>query len=409
MTPLNELKKNYGNEMSLILLCCRIYFKTATYTGLQFFLNNNEIKWDEFLQLAGHHKIRPLVFKIIYLSNIPTDVKLKIKSSFIYLANQNFNLAVESERVIQLLKSREIDAVPYKGTTYSKQFFNDFYLRESSDIDIIISPSQLDAAIKILETDGYLSELGDIYQYLGPKYTRFFKDFNFNKFQNEKRKFHIELHWAVTEKEIGLPDETNKYLFDFGTELDYSQNYLKTIKPGSHFSAIFIHHAFKDNFNTLKNITDISAAFAHEELISNVAAVKSSFTGIGLSKALAIGNSISEKLLGVAYFSSKHIEIPHVDYFINDLCCQRPIKNEDDKTAMAKWLKKSALLKDTFVKRIEFYFICLSFRFIPGRFDFRAVQFPRPFFFLYYIIKPFRTLLSRFNRKGTRKANPIGR
>lgn len=407
MIAIDKIKGKYGNETGLIILCCRVFFKTATINELQNFIDFNEIKWNEFFGLVIKHKIRPIVFKTIYPLNLPAEVKLRVHTLYTNLSNHNFKLALETERIIILLQKNQIEAVPYKGIAYSKQFFNNLYLRESTDIDLVVGHEQLESAIKILETDNYESELGDIYSYLGSKYHNFFKDYNFNKYHNDKREFHVELHWAVVEKEIGIDKKTEKYLFDNGPAIEYVRYKLTSLNASSHFAAVFLHHAFKDNFNNLKAISDLSAAFTHEDLKRDAITIKNSFSRLGISLALSVSNGISEDLFGVSYFYDPKPNIELNNYFIEEIC-GRKTANYSEQSRISRWVKKTALLQENSVKRFKFYLLCFAFRFIPGRFDFRAVQLPKSLFFLYYISKPFRTLVTQYSRYEVKKLKKAG-
>jgi hypothetical protein len=185
MIDINDFERKYGYEMALLVLCCRVFFETATTDELKTF------------------------FK-----------------------------AVETERVILLLYKNNIDSIPYKGMAFSKQFFGDLISRESSDIDLVIKPTDLERAVQILKEDEYLPELDDVYQYLGSKFQSYNKDYNFNKFNNNSRIYHLELHWAIAENYLGASNRVNQFHYQANTQTELAKTNVKALNEVSHFSAI---------------------------------------------------------------------------------------------------------------------------------------------------------------------------
>jgi hypothetical protein len=64
MIAISEIKKEYGDSsIALVVLCCRIHFKTAEISDLKDFVNDNDIDWGNFIKLCRKHRIRPLINK----------------------------------------------------------------------------------------------------------------------------------------------------------------------------------------------------------------------------------------------------------------------------------------------------------------------------------------------------------
>ncbi len=394
MISVQDLKKCYGYEIAAIILCCRVFFKTASATELNAFISENAINWDIFIQLAKVHRVRPVTYQVIVRMDIPAETRALIQKQHAAIIIKNWKHAVETERLILLLRANGISVVTYKGVAFSQQFFGDLTSRESSDIDLVIRQDCLGQAIAILKEDGYLPELEDIRQYLGDRYFEQYKDYCLNKFKNGKREFHIEMHWAVAEKCIGITPRVNDLLFDWNSTVTFKNASLAGLNDHSHFSAILIHHSIKEPFKQLKNIVDLSQAIRHPGIEEKEAIIVKSFKSFRLQKVLGVSNSITEQLMGV---SLKNVPTPQhteqtAQYFLTQICTLRQHSTHPI-WSMILGRKNTGLLHDSFLQRLNFYLICVKFRFVPGQADFRLIQLPGYLYFLYYILKPLRSVL----------------
>jgi hypothetical protein len=396
MLDINEIQKKYGNEIAAIILCCRVHFGSAELIELLRFSELNEINWRDFIRLARTHRIRPVVFKIIVELKLPGEIKSHIHAQQLILLAGSLKIAAETERVILLLKQNKIETIPYKGIAYSKQFYGDLVSREISDIDLVIRPGDLAKAIDILIGDGYAGELDDIYKFLGTKYFSYFKDYNLNKISNDKGAFHLELHWGVTENEIGVSLKVGSMLYDAKDHEAIVRADILTLSPLSHFTAMLVHNSFKDNLVFLKNVVDISQAMKSPDVLDNCDMLAGKFGAFNIRKSLSVNNKLSEELMGVSLPPIKSFRGSDqtASYFLAQLCSRRAFSTNEKEIMVAR-IKDTALLQDSFVKKMRYYWLCMQFRFIPGRYDFRLIKLPKPLFFMYYFIKPFRTLTMR--------------
>lgn len=399
MITINDIKKSYGNEIATIILSCRVFFETGTNEELTAFVADNKIDWESFIHLSKTHKIRPVVYKIISQVNIPASIKDRIVSEYKDVVLQSWKQAIETERIILLLNRNNIEVIPYKGTAFSKQFFGDLISRENSDIDLIIQQNDLPAAVRVLKGDGYRPELDDIYQYLGTKYFDYFKDYNFNKSKGEIRLFHIELHWGIAENELGVNAGVNTFLYQANEQIVFFNTNIKALDSTAHFSATLIHHSIKDTFKFLKNIIDISQGIRQLYINADCNTLNESFTNFGLKKTLAVSNILSEQLMGISLSHTLDFSDTEniVSHFRDQVCSQQVLHFE--KKNMLKFIKNISLLQDSFLQKLKFYWLCCKFRFIPGRADFSEIQLSKNLFFVYYLMKPFRSMIKL--NKGT--------
>jgi len=395
MIDIDVIKKDHGTEMAAVILCCRVFFDTATTDELNSFISENVIDWYAFIRLALKHRIRPTIYQILHSTNLPTDIKVLIYHQQAEITKLNWKQAIETERIIMLLAAHGIEGVPYKGAAFSKQFFGDLVSRESSDIDLVIKSQDLERAINIFKNDGYLPELDNVYRYLGAAYCSYYKDYNLNKFKNGIREFHVELHWAIGENYLNINKNVNAFINQCNNQIKLVKYPVKALSQPDHFSAILVHHSIKDTFRYLKNIVDLCQAVQQLDVQKAMTSVKSDFETIGLSKALAVSNLLSIQLMGVALYQPQSLLDDNNitgTFFINQICSGNVLGAEDTSN-MFLWIKRRALLQDSLRQQFKFYWVSFKYRFIPGEADFEVVELPKSVFFIYYFMKPFRSLI----------------
>jgi len=91
-------------------------------------------------------------------------------------------------------------------------------MRESSDIDLVISADDLPKTFDVFEKEGYRTSNKALYNRLGHvQYTIKEKDLCFDKTESEINQFHVELHYMITNPRYGAPATTNQ--FDLSTTI----------------------------------------------------------------------------------------------------------------------------------------------------------------------------------------------
>ena len=265
MLALDQIAIQYGKPMALLIQCCRVHFKTDSIENLNEKIEKlDEEKRAEVLKrvqlLSRLHRIRPVIFRILLSTNISEELKISLKNELHSITLQNFEIAKETERIVKKLTTVGITAIPYKGVAYSKQFYGDISMRESTDIDLAIDASDLLAIKPQFEEDGYAIAAGmENPVKASTTYYTENKDLCFDKVTSNHQ-FHVELHWMVTHPRYQAPTNLNKINIAETVESELGGTSLRFLEPTEHLRATLLHHLLHDGMEYLKLLVDITQA-----------------------------------------------------------------------------------------------------------------------------------------------------
>ena len=265
MLALDQIATLYGEPMALLIQCCRVHYKTDSIERLNKKIEKlGDEKLAEVLKrvqlLSRLHRIRPVVYQVLLNANISAEFKTALKNELQSITLKNFELAKETERIVKKFEAANIVAIPYKGVAFSKQFYGDISMRESSDIDLAIDPTSLLAIKPLLEDDGYSIAAGmEEPSKASANYYIENKDLCFDKTTTRER-FHIELHWMITHPNYQAPVNLNKIDTAQLVESELAGTQFKFLEPAEHFRATLLHHLLHDGMEYMKLLIDIAQA-----------------------------------------------------------------------------------------------------------------------------------------------------
>lgn len=402
MIAISDIQTNYGNTMALIILCCRIHFKKTEIDNLNPFIGSNHIDWSDYIKTCRKHQISPLIHRIILKTKLPEEIQKKINNELNKYTLQSFEQAKETERLIFLLKEKNIPVIPYKGTSFSKQFFGNISMRQSSDIDFVINSEDIPKAIEILEKDGFVAYQKKYYNWIGhKKFIQNHKDFSFDKHNEAKRIHHVELHFNIINKNTHLPDKTNTFDTNEKTKCLLFQKEIECLKPVSHFRAIALHHMLMDNMGYLKTVVDITQVLIYIEKMGeneeNNSYNQSILDELNKNYNLSLIYQIITDLIGIDFESSKENKTKNslTERILNS--SYRKVRDNkfplfDALSFNYNQLKYTSYFYIKTRDKISYLFKNLISITYPQPEDFMILKLNKKLYFLYYIIRPFRLL-----------------
>jgi hypothetical protein len=148
-------------ECQLVLACARRTLSDARRQKIGE-LCDASLDWESVDVFARRHGLLPLVFHhlpAIAPERIPRDRYVRWWASCEELARRNGRMALVLEDIMASLRAGGIAAIPYKGPTLALAAYGDLALRQFGDLDVLVAPSAVRHAVKLLAGAGYRSEL----------------------------------------------------------------------------------------------------------------------------------------------------------------------------------------------------------------------------------------------------------
>ncbi len=179
------------------------------------------------------------------LDQTPVFFQERLKENYTDAFIQSLFIKNQTERILEAFESEDIEVIPLKGSVFAEKYFGHVGARRTTDIDLLIKPSQLDDSIQGLKRLGFTIE-GELIP------AHFHCDFS-KKIPGSKYPLTVEIHWGL------LKDHTSDITMeDFWSEATPYKHY-SFVKELSNFHSFYMIclHGWKHNMNSLKYFIDI--------------------------------------------------------------------------------------------------------------------------------------------------------
>ncbi len=117
-----------------------------------------QLDWEFTLRKARSHGLIPLLYRTLkeYCADrVPSAVLQQLETDCITNTKRNLVLTTELIKVLRILESANISAVPYKGPALAALAYGDVTLRKFFDLDVVIRPQDVIPAKSLLISHGY--------------------------------------------------------------------------------------------------------------------------------------------------------------------------------------------------------------------------------------------------------------
>lgn len=102
-------------------------------------------------------------------------------------------IAKEMERLLACFERLGIHVIPFKGPFFAKKYFGSLSARSTSDLDILIRPQQMNAAVEAIHSLGFSSDVKYEPEHFHQVFHKFIPTYHFD--------LCLELHWHVLRKD----------------------------------------------------------------------------------------------------------------------------------------------------------------------------------------------------------------
>ncbi|HVO82382.1 MAG TPA: nucleotidyltransferase family protein [Terriglobales bacterium] len=140
-------------EFDVLLACCRAPTHDLAEHQRAWL---REVDGGRLVQLAEHHGIVPRVYPCLAASDLlARETREALRHRYEANARRALALTQELFRVLELLESHGIAALPYKGPVLADQLYGDVAQRQFSDLDVLVQPADVPRVKSALCELGY--------------------------------------------------------------------------------------------------------------------------------------------------------------------------------------------------------------------------------------------------------------
>jgi len=187
-------------EAELVLLCARRPFDEKRACELL----GGAIDGDVLLKLAARHAMAPLIYarlKGACAPRVPAAALARLQASYMRALRHGALYERELIRILDLLASRGIEVVPYKGPLLGALTQADAGLRSFVDLDILIRKRDLPRILEALGELDYRAQLE-----LRPAQLAALLRFDYEMpLERERDRSLVDLQWASPPRFLSLP------------------------------------------------------------------------------------------------------------------------------------------------------------------------------------------------------------
>ncbi|AEE97658.1 nucleotidyltransferase domain-containing protein [Mahella australiensis] len=124
-------------------------------------LDNTIIKaldWEYLLQISLRHKVFPIVYKAIS-KYIPIKYQAFYDQKYYDIVKKINIRMLELDRILKLAEQNNIEVILLKGPALAEIIYNDIYIRQFVDIDLLVKEADMEKMYYLLNSIGYLQKI----------------------------------------------------------------------------------------------------------------------------------------------------------------------------------------------------------------------------------------------------------
>src|SRR5215470_3532399 len=197
------------------------------------------LDWDYLFVFARRHGVLQLLYSQLQqcvADLIPPDQLQRLQKYFQENSARNVLMTAELRRLIELLESANIEAVPYKGPVLAFFAYDDVSLRRFVDLDVLVRKEHVSRAIDLLLTDGY-----EFSKPLSSSQRELLLRTQHNlQLRRDQRQLIVELHWEVASNLFALSVQADD-LWSGLSEMKLNQRTIKTLNVEDMLFSLCVH------------------------------------------------------------------------------------------------------------------------------------------------------------------------
>ena len=373
-------------EYELILDCARLSPADARQVRINRTIERG-IDWQLFLRTAHRHGMLPLVYFRLSetgVSAVPPKAMNWLRRSFQERTWRNTLLAGELTRVLDLLASNGINAVPFKGPVLAALAYENVAMRQFGDLDLLVQPHERMLTRELLLGDGYtmydgwshIDDLNNEYTLVGTR-----------------GGVRLDVHWRLFPQAVlsVKPDQLRQRLI----QVQVGGRTLRTFSAEDTLLMLCVHgdtHAW----DRLKWIVDIAQLVASHPGLDWTTAMEIAKSA-GNERLLLLGLRLADDLLGalapepLVSRAGADRQVTQIATKISDQLFESALTDleADRAKSLLQLMSRERLWHKLWLAAT------------PNESDWGVMRLPRSLSRLYYVIRPFR-LLGKYGQRFKR-------
>lgn len=383
-------------ETELILRCARTAIDSQSADRIKTLLQQ-DIDWPNMIQMAESHKLPPLLYWS--LNNtcpeaVPDAFMEQLRSMANATAYYNLFLAAELNRLLELLATRQIPALPFKGPVLAASAYGNLSLRQFDDLDILLHKHDFLRAKDLLLKQGY-REMHQVTHEEEAAHLRSPRRYHCMFVRDDKKPIYVELHWGVTAKYFSFPLDHER-LWKHLESVPLAGSMVLNI-PAEELLLYLCVHGSKHLWGRLLWICDVAELIRSHQNLDWDKLVNHA-NAHGSKRMLFLGLFLASDLLGVELPKevSNMIQADGVVKLLSERVRERLFRENQDADGFFEkplfYLKMREGLGD---KARLVYYYCLKYFLMavtPNKLDQETMPLPGSVSFLYYLVRPVRLI-----------------
>lgn len=193
------------DEDELLLCCARTRMEAPVVEKINKLLQK-DLDWGYLIDLASLHSLRSLLYfqlSQICSENVPSHFMNQLRDHYNLNARRNLLIFGELFKILKLLESEGIKAIPYKGPVLAGKTYGNISLREFADLDIFVDKKDVLKVKEILVSSGYLPKL-KLSKEREIQYLKIQREY---QFINKESGMSVEIQWNLADISLSFPTE----------------------------------------------------------------------------------------------------------------------------------------------------------------------------------------------------------
>ena len=371
------------SEHALVLLCSRTVVRESESARIEELLREN-LDWEYIFRFARRHSVLPLLYLQLqkFDSAVPPTQLQRLKTQYQENIARNILLTDELCRLISVLESAGIEAIPYKGPALAVYAYGNLSHRRFVDLDIMVRKADVMRAKDILVARGYACDQN----WTTAQESVLLRTQHNLPLRREAGRMIVELHWEVA-SDLFASSLQAEQLWDRLETMRLGDFSIKTMSCEDLLLSLCVHGS-RHLWERLAWICDVAELLrSHPHL--NWSMLNEGATAMGNTRMVYLGLSLAHLFYSGPLpeeVKSKLESDQALTPLINEVCARLFSGTEHLPVTANESFRYNMQVRKGWRSKLRYF--RLMFRPTDG--DVATISLPARLSFAYYLVRPLR-------------------